>query len=163
MGDSHKSLDRARELYESGQLSEAEQDLSVQLEAHPDDPSILAFRAYLLYKLERVDESVDLYQRLIKVEPNVAGHYCNLGLIFYKTNRVAEAQHHFENALEKVRYALDAGQKEMVDQITDSDRVHQLFPPNKEDNPLFAIQSSILRKRILRITYRNRKEEVSDY
>ena len=69
---------------------------------------------------------------------------------------------HFENAMEKVRYALDSGQKEMVDQITDSDKVHHLYPQNKEENPLFAIQSSILRKRILKITYRNRKEEVSE-
>lgn len=74
----------------------------------------------------------------------------------YKTNV------HFDNAMDKVRYALDTGQKEMVDGLTDSDRVHDLFPVNREENPLFAIQSSILRKRILKIKYRNRREEISE-
>ena len=69
---------------------------------------------------------------------------------------------HFDNALDKVKYALNSGLKDLVESITDSNSIPQLeYQPIKE-NMLSAVQSAIIRKRILHINYLNRKGEVSD-
>lgn len=69
---------------------------------------------------------------------------------------------HFDNALDKIKYALNAGQKDIVETITDSNRFQMLETGTHEENHLFAVQTAIIRKRILRITYLNRKDEVSE-
>ena len=72
-----------------------------------------------------------------------------------KTNR------HFDNALDKIKYALNSRQKEIIETITDTIRFPMLEADSKKENHLFAIQHAIIRKRILQITYINRQHEVS--
>jgi predicted DNA-binding transcriptional regulator YafY len=69
---------------------------------------------------------------------------------------------HFDNALDKIKYALNSNQKEIVETITDSDRFHLPEGSTADQNNLFAVQIAIIRKLILRITYQNRKGEVSE-
>jgi len=69
---------------------------------------------------------------------------------------------HFDNAMDKVKYALNERQKDIVETICDSNKFHLLETGTDEENHLFAVQSAIIRKRIIRITYRNRKQEISE-
>ena len=69
---------------------------------------------------------------------------------------------HFDNALDKIKYALNDRQKDMVETITDSNKFHMLETGTDEENHLFAVQSAIIRKRIIKITYRSRKEETTE-
>lgn len=69
---------------------------------------------------------------------------------------------HFDNALDKIKYALNSRQKEIVENITDSLTFSSLESKTKNENHLFAVQDAIIRKRILRITYINRLDEVTD-
>lgn len=69
---------------------------------------------------------------------------------------------HFDNALDKIKYALNSRQKEIVENITDTLTFPALESKSKNENPLFAVQDAIIRKRILRITYKNRLDEISE-
>jgi len=69
---------------------------------------------------------------------------------------------HFDNALDKIKYALNSRQKEIVETITDTVRFPALESGGKKENYLFAVQNAIIKKRILHITYLNRLNEVSE-
>ena len=69
---------------------------------------------------------------------------------------------HFDNALDKIKYALNSRQKEIVETITDTVRFPMLEAGSKKENYLFAVQNAIIKKRILQITYINRQDEVSE-
>ncbi len=69
---------------------------------------------------------------------------------------------HFNNALDKIKYALNARQKEIVETITDTLRFPENDYQHSEKNHLYAVQYAILKKRILRIVYLNRQEERSE-
>ncbi len=68
----------------------------------------------------------------------------------------------FDNALDKIKYALNSGQKDLVESITDTLSFPMLEQGPIKENRLSAVQSSIVRKRILRISYLNRKGELTE-
>jgi len=69
---------------------------------------------------------------------------------------------HFDNALDKIKYALSSGQKEIVETITDSNKYSLLEQSGRKENYLFEVQNAIIRKRILLIKYINRAGELSE-
>ena len=69
---------------------------------------------------------------------------------------------HFDNALDKIKYALNARQKEIVETITDSLRFPEYDSQRNQENHLYAVQFAIIKKRILRIIYLNRLDELSE-
>lgn len=69
---------------------------------------------------------------------------------------------HFDNALDKIKYALNARQKEIVETITDTIRFPENDSQHSQENHLYAVQFAILRKRILRIVYLNRQDVQSE-
>ena len=74
----------------------------------------------------------------------------------------AKTNEHFDNALDKIKYALDARQKEIVENITDTLRFPEYDSRRNQENHLYAVQFAIIKKRILRIVYVNRLEELSE-
>jgi predicted DNA-binding transcriptional regulator YafY len=74
----------------------------------------------------------------------------------------SKTNEHFENALDKIKYALNSRQKEIVETITDSVRISELESWSNQKNHLYAVQFAIIKKRILRIIYLNRRDELSE-
>jgi predicted DNA-binding transcriptional regulator YafY len=68
---------------------------------------------------------------------------------------------HFENALSKVKYALGLQQIDILERIEENIKTPLYKQQSNEKNYLFDIQNSITRKQILRIKYRDRKENIS--
>jgi uncharacterized protein (AIM24 family) len=94
------ALKRAKELFESGSLEEAEQIIAGLLKENPRDVTVLNFRAYLLYRRGRVEDAIAAYRRLADLDPRTVSHLANLGTICFKAQRYPEAQTAFERQLE---------------------------------------------------------------
>ena len=92
-------LKRAKALFESGDLTEAEILLREGEDDCGDEPSVATFRAYLLYRLGRIDEAEDAYRRLTKTAASDPSVFSNLGLICLKRQKIGEAAEAFENVL----------------------------------------------------------------
>jgi len=100
MSDPAALLKRARELFQQGLPDQAEEIVGRLLRDTPRDATALNFRAYLLYKKGHLDEAIVLYRKLADLEPDIASHHANLGLICFKAHRYPEAQAAFESVLE---------------------------------------------------------------
>jgi uncharacterized protein (AIM24 family) len=100
MSDSAVLLKRARDLYQQGLPGQAEEIVGRLLRDNPRDVTALNFRAYLLYRKGSLEDALAAYRKLAELEPSVPGHRANLGLIWFKTRRYAEAQLAFERLLE---------------------------------------------------------------
>lgn len=100
MTDVAAALQRARELFQQGQVGQAEEIVDGLLAENPRAATALNFRAYLLYRRGDLEGARAAYRRLTELEPRVAGHFANLGLICFKGQRYREAQAAFERQLE---------------------------------------------------------------
>lgn len=100
MSDSAALLTRARDLFQQGLPEQAEEIVGKLLRDNPRDATALNFRAYLLYRKGNLDDALAAYRRLAELEPGTPGHFANLGLICFKSERHLEAQHAFERLLE---------------------------------------------------------------
>ena len=69
---------------------------------------------------------------------------------------------HFENALEKVRYALDSKQKETVETVAENTAAYYLPEKSRQGNYLFTVQEAMVNHCILKIKYKDRKDELSE-
>ena len=69
---------------------------------------------------------------------------------------------HFDNALDKIKYALNSRQKEIVETITDTIKFPEPDVERTQENHLHAVQFAIIKRRILRIIYLNRQGERSE-
>ncbi len=101
MSDHADPLKRAKELFQEGQAAQAEEIVDRLLKENPRAATALNFRAYLLYRKGNLEDAIAAYRRLTELEPEVPGHYTNLGLICFKSQRYLEAQSAFERLLER--------------------------------------------------------------
>jgi uncharacterized protein (AIM24 family) len=92
-------LERARELFDGGLLAEAEALLGAEEGPGSRDPSILGFRAYLLYRLGRLSEAEQVYRDLTAIVPSDHSALSNLGVVLLKEGKVREARAAFEEVL----------------------------------------------------------------
>ena len=70
---------------------------------------------------------------------------------------------HFENALSKVKFALNSSQIITLEEMEDNIKTPTYNGiKSKDDNFLFSIQNAITRKQIIFIKYKNRKGEISE-
>lgn len=65
----------------------------------PNDSSILFLRANALGKLNRFEEAERLYLEIIQLHPMHALYHVNLGVLYHRWNRKAQAIHSYRNAL----------------------------------------------------------------
>jgi uncharacterized protein (AIM24 family) len=97
MGETESILARAKELFGQGRYAEAE---ALLRDREGDEPAILNFRAYLLYKQESFEEAEDAYGRLVEIDSDPS-HLVSLGLIRFRLGRIEGARDAFEKALER--------------------------------------------------------------
>jgi uncharacterized protein (AIM24 family) len=100
MSDGATLLKQARDLFQQGQSDKAEEIVGLLLRDNPRDTVALNFRAYLLYRRGNLEDALAAYRRLTELEPQVAGHFANLGLLSFKGQRLPEARAAFERQLE---------------------------------------------------------------
>lgn len=100
MSDPAALLKRARDLFQQGLPDQAEEIVRLLLRDNPRDATALNFNGYLLYKRGRLEDAIGSYRKLVGLEPGVADHQMNLGLISFKAQRYPEAQAAFERLLE---------------------------------------------------------------
>jgi predicted DNA-binding transcriptional regulator YafY len=72
-----------------------------------------------------------------------------------------KTNYHFENALEKVKYALNANQINILEAIEENTKIRVYKDHSRQENYLFTVQHAISGCRILKIKYRNRRGEIS--
>lgn len=77
----------------------------------------------------------------------------------FSDNKTTE---HFENTLDKVKYALNSAQKESVETIEENLKTPSYIEHYKQENYLFIIQNAIIYKHILNIKYKDRKSKHSE-
>lgn len=65
-----------------------------------NDSSILFLRANALGKLDRFEEAEQLYLKIIHMQPKHAFFHVNLGVLYHRWNRKAQAIDSYRNALE---------------------------------------------------------------
>lgn len=84
--------------------SEAKIDEVIALSAKalqflPNDSSIMFLRANALGKLDRFEEAERLYLKIIQLQPKHALYHVNLGVLYHRWNRKAQALDSYRNAL----------------------------------------------------------------
>jgi predicted DNA-binding transcriptional regulator YafY len=73
----------------------------------------------------------------------------------------SKTNEHFENALSKVKYALNMQQIDILERIEVNIKTPLFKQQDNRTNYLFAIQNAITKKHILSIKYKDRQENVS--
>lgn len=101
--------------------SEAKIDEVIALSAKalqflPNDSSIMFLRANALGKLDRFEEAERLYLRIIQLQPEHALYHVNLGVLYHRWNRKAQAVDSYRNAL-KINPNL-ANAKKYIEQLS---------------------------------------------
>jgi uncharacterized protein (AIM24 family) len=92
-------LEKAKELFQGGFLAEAEELLGGEEGPGSRDPSVLGFRAYLLYLLGRLPEAELVYRDLTGIVPSDHSAVSNLGMVLLKEGKIREARAAFEEVL----------------------------------------------------------------
>jgi predicted DNA-binding transcriptional regulator YafY len=77
----------------------------------------------------------------------------------YSDNKTNE---HFENALSKVKYALNSQQIDSLEIIEGKVKTPLFIEKSKQENFLFTIQKSITDKQIVKIQYKDRQEKITE-
>lgn len=68
----------------------------------------------------------------------------------------------FEDAVEKVRYALDESTKEMVESIAENTAGFTYKDFGRKENYLFEIQKALIENKIIKIKYKDRKMQLTE-
>jgi uncharacterized protein (AIM24 family) len=93
-------LNRGADFLAKGELEPARSALARTRELRPKDPKALGLLGQSLYKLGRLDEAIEVYERLVDETPVEATARVNLGLAYLKGKRHAQAVRQLEIALD---------------------------------------------------------------
>ena len=99
LAEGHAQLGRIKAVYE-WDLKGAEESYRRALELSPSSSSVLDGASVLVYKLGRLEESMDLSRRSLEQDPLAAGFWHNLGLTCHAADRLKESEEAFGRALE---------------------------------------------------------------
>jgi len=66
----------------------------------PDSPMIYTNIGHIYFKLGKLDQAINCYQRSLKLNPRAPEILFNLGVIFHQQGKLEEARNHIENSLE---------------------------------------------------------------
>lgn len=83
----------------SGRIDEVLNISDKALKFVPNDPAILFTRANAFGKLDQFEKAEQIYKTVIRLKPDYALYYVNLGVLYHRWNRP-------ENAIEAYRSAL---------------------------------------------------------
>ncbi len=93
------TVDGIFRLIKTGQFGPAEEYCRTFLEQSPDDINVLGLLGAILLKLERPDDAKLFLERAIRLEPEFAKPYEDLGFLNLQTGDLGRALHYFEEAI----------------------------------------------------------------
>jgi tetratricopeptide (TPR) repeat protein len=83
-------------------FDKAEEEFKKSLAVNPKNGSVLNYYGYMLGDLgQRLDEAADLVQRALKEEPYNGAYLDSMGWIYYRQNKLSEAESTLHRALER--------------------------------------------------------------
>jgi tetratricopeptide (TPR) repeat protein len=83
-------------------FDKAEEEFKKSLAVNPKNGSVLNYYGYMLGDLgQRLDEAADLVQRALKEEPYNGAYLDSMGWIYYRQNKLSEAETTLHRALER--------------------------------------------------------------
>jgi len=83
-------------------FDKAEEEFKKSLAVNPKNGSVLNYYGYMLGDLgQRLDEAADLVQRALKEEPYNGAYLDSMGWIYYRQNKLSEAENTLRRALER--------------------------------------------------------------
>ena len=85
--------------FADGHYENALKEYEKALAENADHTAALRGKAETLIMLNRESEAVTIYNKLISLEPNKAGHYANLGITFDRLGKHKKALVNYEKAL----------------------------------------------------------------
>ncbi|MBI2838676.1 MAG: tetratricopeptide repeat protein [Acidobacteria bacterium] len=89
---------KGREFFQRQQLADAERELEAAVRIRPEDELVLNLLGMVYFRLNKLDQAREIYEKLIPGNPSVYSLRSNLGLIYLKKNQYSEAQIHFVEA-----------------------------------------------------------------
>ncbi|MBF2026439.1 MAG: tetratricopeptide repeat protein [Oscillatoriales cyanobacterium C42_A2020_001] len=97
--DRAQLLNAALQIYQSGNLGEAENRLRQVLEQQPDDADALHILGVILCQMKRFEEAIRHIQRLVELQPQFAEGWKNLGSALQEQGKFEEAIASYQRAI----------------------------------------------------------------
>jgi len=97
--DTQLTIDGIFRLIKSGQFGPAEEYCLSYLEQSPDDVNVLGLLGAILLKLGRPEDAKPVLEKTIRLEPEFAKPYEDLGFMHLKAGELEQAVHFFEEAI----------------------------------------------------------------
>lgn len=91
-------FNKGKEALDNREYEMARLELELALRYRPDHEDVLNLLGLLYFKLKRYPQAEEIYQELLKKNPNVFILHSNLGLILFKQGKIEEAIEHLERA-----------------------------------------------------------------
>ena len=92
--------EKADSLYEKKQYEESLEYIKKALELEPKNPEFLVLNYNVFLKTNELDQAIEGYLKIIKIDPEHAGAYNNLGLAYKNGNQIDQAIRAFLKAIE---------------------------------------------------------------
>lgn len=92
-------LDEGKQHHQAGRLSEAERSYQLALEMAPGHPEALHLLGLLAYRVNRLDQAIDLITQAIDASPSNPLYWFNLGVVTQRAGKKDEAVRAYEQAL----------------------------------------------------------------
>jgi Flp pilus assembly protein TadD len=99
--DAETRIERALQLTETEQWSEALEELEAAIAINPHDPVWHAQHGHILDHLDRFEEAVKAYYESLELRPDALDVQTALGIDLIRTGRYADAVHRFEKIAEE--------------------------------------------------------------
>ena len=85
------------------QYEKAEEEFKKSLAVNPKNGPVLNYYGYMLGDLgQRLDEAADLVKRALKEEPYNGAYLDSMGWIYYRQNKLSEAENTLRQAVDRV-------------------------------------------------------------
>ena len=78
----------------------AEQYYDNALDIAPENITALHSKAFYLQNTDRIQGAIELYKKIIKIDPNYSDSYLNQGILFYEMNEFEKGKNQFSKLLE---------------------------------------------------------------
>ena len=86
-------------MYRQRRYDECIKKVKSKLKQSPNSLHLLNYQAMAYSALKRDKEALSSYQKIIKIDPTLAGPYYNMGIIFRRNERTEEAIDHYKKAI----------------------------------------------------------------